>query len=95
STLNPGGVTNTSHNGPKRIWGFSQEFVPSTLSVVIAADEDVDVVAINAMKNVTLTFEGDNGLDYMITDANPQDPFVLSDSGEITGTYIGNPAVPV
>ncbi|PSU49486.1 phage tail protein [Photobacterium frigidiphilum] len=92
STLNPGGYTNTPHAGPKRIWGFSKDFVPSTLSVVIAADEDVDVVDINAISNATLTYEGDNGVSYMITGASPQDPFVLSDSGEITGTFTGNPA---
>ncbi|MGL1163495.1 phage tail tube protein [Vibrio parahaemolyticus] len=92
STLNPGGYTNTAHAGPDRIWGFSREFTPSTMSVVIAADEDVDVTDINAMTDGTLTWEGDNGVDYMITMASPQEPFSLSDSGEITGTFIGNPA---
>ncbi|TKF30788.1 phage tail protein [Vibrio kanaloae] len=92
STLNPGGTSKTPHVGPKRIWGFSEDFVPSTLSTVIAADEDVDVVEINAMTDATLTWEGDNGVDYMITGASPQEPFVLSDSGEITGTFTGNPA---
>lgn len=92
STLNPGGWKYTSHNGPNRIWGKSKEFVPSTVSVVIAADQDVDVVEINSMSNGTLTWEGDNGVDYMITGASPVDPFQLSDSGEITGTFEGNPA---
>lgn len=92
STLNPGGYRNVSHAGPGKIWGKSREFMPSTVGVIIAADEDVDVVEINAMENLTLVWEGDNGVEYMITGASPQDPFSLSDSGEITGTFEGNPA---
>jgi hypothetical protein len=92
STLNPGGFNFTSHNGPNRIWGKSKEMVPSTVSVVIAAAEDVDVVEINKIENASLTWEGDNGIDYLITNASPQSPFTLSDSGEITGTFEGNPA---
>ncbi len=92
STLNPGGYNHVSHAGPNRIWGKSKEFVASTVAVVIAADEDVDVVEIGNMTDVTLTWEGDNGVDYMITGASPQAPFQLSDSGDITGTFEGNPA---
>lgn len=92
STLNPGGYNHVSHPGPNRIWGKSKEFVAATVAVVIAADEDVDVVEINNITDATLTWEGDNGVDYMITGASPQAPFQLSDSGEITGTFEGNPA---
>ncbi|MEZ8102151.1 phage tail tube protein [Vibrio bivalvicida] len=92
STLNPGGYNHVSHPGPNRIWGKSKEFVAATVAVVIAADEDVDVVDINNITDATLTWEGDNGVDYMITGASPQAPFQLSDSGEITGTFEGNPA---
>ncbi|ELI1839035.1 phage tail tube protein [Vibrio fluvialis] len=92
ATLNPGGYRRTSHMGPKgKIWGKSKETVAATISVIIAADEDVDVLEINAIENATLTWEGDNGVDYMMTGASPQDVFTLSDSGEITGTFEGNP----
>ncbi|WP_261978372.1 phage tail tube protein [Vibrio cholerae] len=69
--------------------GASREFVPPTIQVVIAAAEDVDVLEINAIRNATLTWEGDNGIDYMMTDCSPQAPFTLSDSGDITGTFRG------
>ena len=92
STLNPGGCKYTLHAGPGKIWGKSKEFVAATVSVVIAADEDVDVVEINKITDATLNWEGDNGVNYMITGASPQDPFQLSDSGDITGTFEGNPA---
>lgn len=89
STLNPGGYTNTQHVGPGRVWGSSQEFTPPSMQVVIAADEDVDVVEINKITNATLTWEGNNGVDYMMNGAEPAEPFTLSDSGEITGTFNG------
>ncbi|WP_269809172.1 phage tail tube protein [Enterovibrio nigricans] len=60
------------------------------MSVVIAADEDVDVIEINSIRNATMTWEGNNGVDYMMTGAGPQEPFQLSDSGDITGTFRGH-----
>ncbi|MBO2589325.1 phage tail tube protein [Shewanella algae] len=90
STLSPGGYTRTPHVGPGRVWGQSNEYTVPTIAVVIAADEDVDVLEINNITNATLTWEGDNGVDYMMTDCAPQAPFTVSDSGEITGTFQGN-----
>lgn len=88
--LNPGGFTRTPHKGPGKVWGHSKEYVEPTVTVVIAADEDVDVLEINAIDDATLTWEGDNGVDYMITKCSPQSPFTLSDSGEIRGTFTGD-----
>lgn len=90
STLNPGGYTRTKHPGPGRVWGSSKQYTPPSISVVIAADEDVDVTDINAIENATLTWEGDNGVDYMMNGSSPQAPFTLSDSGEIAGTFEGD-----
>lgn len=95
STLNPGGNTNTTHVGPGRVWGHSKEYTPPTIAVVIAADEDVDVMEINSMTNATITWEGDNGRDYMMTGCAIQAPFTLADSGDITGTFIGSKVEPI
>ena len=89
TVFNPGGYTSTEHQGPNRIWGFSKAFVKPTMQMTIVADEDVDVMEINAMTNVTLTFEGDNGLNYMMTGCEPVEPFSLNDNGEISGTFHG------
>ena len=89
SQLNPGGFTTTDHPGPGKSWGKSRTFVPPSLQVTIAADEDVDVIEINALENVTITWEGDNNVDYMMTGSSPKDPFSLSDSGDISGTFEG------
>ncbi|WP_345853602.1 phage tail tube protein [Shewanella algae] len=90
STLNPGGYAHTPHVGPGKVWGQSSEYTVPTIAVVIAADEDVDVLEINDITDATLTWESDNGVDYMMTDCAPQTPFVVSDSGDITGTFQGN-----
>lgn len=89
SSLNPGGFSSKEHEGPGKIWGFSKTFVKPTMQVTIAADEDVDVIEINEMSDATITWEGDNDVDYMMTGACPTEPFELKDSGEITGTFHG------
>lgn len=90
STLNPGGYTRTSKIGPDRVWGQNKVYTAPTITMVIAADEDVDVLDINAIEFATLTWEGDNGVDYMMTDASAQGPATLSDSGDINVVFEGN-----
>lgn len=89
-TLNAAGFTTTEHNGPGRSWGVSREYVNPSLSGPIAAAEDVDVLDINNIKDATIVWEGDNGIDYLITGCSPQEPFTLSDSGDINGTFRGD-----
>ncbi|EAQ65984.1 hypothetical protein MED121_02195 [Marinomonas sp. MED121] len=90
AVFNPGGHTSKEHPGPGRIWGFSKTYQKPTVQVTIVADEDVDVIEINEMTNVTLSWEGDNGVDYMVTGCEPMEPFALNEeSGEISGTFHG------
>lgn len=89
-TLNAAGFTTTEHRGPNRSWGVSREYVNPTLSGPIAAAEDVDVLEINAIQGATIVWEGDNGMDYLITNCSPQEPFTLSDSGQLSGTFRGD-----
>ncbi|NOI14838.1 phage tail tube protein [Vibrio hepatarius] len=89
-TLTPAGYNTTEHNGPNRSWGVSREYQNPSLSGPIAAAEDVDVLEINNITDATIVWEGDNGIDYLITGCSPQSPFTLSDSGDIQGTFRGN-----
>lgn len=50
---------------------------------------------INAFEDATLTWEGDNGVDYMMVGCSPAEPFVVSESGTITGTFRGLKTVKV
>ncbi|MGI2138530.1 phage tail tube protein [Shewanella baltica] len=95
ATLNPGGNTFTRHTGAGRSWGASKQFTVPSIAVVIAADEDVSVIEIGKITDATLTWEGDNGMDFMMTGVAQQAPFTLSDSGDITGTFEGDEVVEV
>lgn len=95
STLNPGGYAYTDHIGPGKSWGASRVYKAPTMQVTISADEDVDVMEINAFEDATLTWEGDNGVDYMMVGCSPAEPFVVSESGTITGTFRGLKTVKV
>ncbi|WP_311567235.1 phage tail tube protein [Photobacterium arenosum] len=88
--LNPGGYSRTSHGGGGKVWGNSKKFEAPALDFKLAADEDVDIIELNDMEEVTITFEGDNGLTYMITGAALENPAELDeDSGDISGRWIG------
>lgn len=94
AVLNPGGYTRTQHNGPGKSWGKSRKYVGPSIQMIIAADEDVDVMEINAMENVTLTWEGDNGVRYMMTNSSTNEPATLrEDSGDIDATFFGDKTV--
>lgn len=94
AVLNPGGYTRTQHNGPGKSWGKSRKYVGPSIQMVIAADEDVDVVDINAIEDATLTWEGDNGVSYMMTKSSTNDPATLrEESGDIDATFFGDKVV--
>lgn len=94
AVLNPGGYTRTQHTGPGRVWGKSKKYSPPSIEIVIAADEDVDVIEINAIEDATMTWEGDNGVSYMMTKASTNEPATLrEESGDIAATFFGDKVV--
>ena len=96
AVLNPGGYTRTQHTGAGKSWGKSQKYSPPSIEMVIAADEDVSVIEINAMFDVTMTWEGDNGVRYMMTKASTTEPATLrEDSGDIAATFFGDKVVEI
>ncbi|WP_432323954.1 phage tail tube protein [Yersinia enterocolitica] len=96
STLNPGGFARTMHSGGGKHWGYSRKMAVPSIQLTIAAAEDVDVIEISNWENVTVMFEGDNGLSYMLTGAATDNPTPLSeDSGEIEANFIGTRLVKV
>ncbi|PMN91377.1 phage tail tube protein [Enterovibrio norvegicus] len=88
--LNPGGFNRTSHGGGGRVWGNSKRFVAPSLDFKLVVDSDTDVQALNDMENVTIVFEADNGLTYMMTGSALENPAELDeDNGETGGKFIG------
>ena len=63
---------------------------------LIAAAEDMDVIEISGWEGVTVMFEGDNGLTYMMTGAATAEPATLDeDAGTISANFIGEKLVKV
>ena len=96
STLNPGGKARTQHMGAGKVWGNSGKMVGPSIQMTIAAAEDVDVVEISGWEGVTVMFEGDNGLTYMMTGAATAEPATLDeDAGTISANFLGEKLVKV
>ena len=96
STLNPGGYARTQHMGGGKVWGYSRKMAGPSIQMTLAAAEDMDVVEISSWENVTIMFEGDNGLTYMMTGAATAEPATLDeDAGTISANFIGEKLVKV
>ncbi|CAI0743553.1 MULTISPECIES: phage tail tube protein [Serratia] len=96
STLDPGGYARTMHSGGGKNWGMSRKTTHPSIQLSLAADEDLDVIEIGKWENVTVMFEGNNGVSYMMTGAAAENPAKLSeDNGQIEVTFIGTRCVKV
>ncbi|MDA8488568.1 phage tail tube protein [Kluyvera sp. Awk 3] len=96
STLNPGGFARTQHMGGGKVWGNSRKMAGPSIKLSIAAAADMDVIEISNWEDVTVMFEGDNGLNYMMTGSATDAPAELDeDSGSISANFIGTQLVKV
>jgi len=96
STLNQGGKTRTQHMGGGKVWGLAGKMAGPSILMTIAAAEDVDGVEISGWEGVTVMFEGDNGLTYMMTGAATAEPATLDeDAGTISANFLGEKLVKV
>lgn len=88
--LTPGGWKRTPHSGGGKSWGCSKTFVAPSMDFKIVTDSDLDVEELNNAENVTVVFEGDNGLTYMMTGSALEDVLALDEgSGETSGKMLG------
>ena len=83
--LNPGGFERKSHKGGGKIWGQSESIVEPYVECELVADEELDIFEINEMRDATITFEGNNGLSYMLTGCTLEKPAEISDEGKVSG----------
>lgn len=96
STLNPGGFARTQHMGGGKVWGTSRKMAGPSIQMTLAAADDMDVIEISNLENATVMFEGDNGLNYMMTGSATDNPATLDeDAGTISATFIGTQLVRV
>lgn len=90
ATLDPGGDEWIQHVGPGVVWGESKKFTPPKIeNISIAADEDVDILEIKAIKNAQLVWDGDNGVRYMMTSCVCGPATLNEESGDIKTSFMG------
>lgn len=96
ATLNPGGFARAQHMGGGKVWGHSRKMAAPSIKLTIAAADDMDVIEISGWEDVTVMFEGDNGLSYMMTESATDNPAELDeDAGTISANFIGTKLVKV
>ncbi len=83
--INVGGYERKSHDGGGKSWGQSEKFVAPFIECDLVADESLDIFELNQMRNATITFEGNNGLSYMMTGCSLEKPAEISDEGKVSG----------
>ncbi|MPW31793.1 phage tail protein [Agarivorans sp. B2Z047] len=89
ATLDPGGFVGQAHTGPGRVWGISRRWEPGKLTFAIAAHQDVSLLALRNMTDATITFKGDNGMSFLLTECSAGDAISLNEeSGEINCDFV-------
>ena len=89
--LNPGGVRRTAQECDDGIVRYTERMTNSVIQCEISATLDLDVAGILNNNAATLSYFGDNGLNYVVKDAIAQEVGDL-ESGKIPVTFFGQPA---
>jgi len=93
--LRTGGHKHTSVVGHKR-YGSFVEFEPSQVSFTIAKTADLDIKGIQYLEGATLVFEGDDGVNYLVANADCTSSVEVSDNGGgVAYTFEGDEAEPI
>jgi hypothetical protein len=93
--LNFGGRTRTAQMGHS-LYGFSEEFTPSVITVTIAHTADLDVSELRDLVDGVVQYETDTGITFQVDGAFTSTPPELTGGeGDLTVEITGNPAVEV
>lgn len=82
STLDPGGFTRETVKG-SRVYGYQETAKEATVDCKLFNCKEIDVLALQAMTNVTVEFETDVGHVYMLANAWVVGDITLNAKGEI------------
>lgn len=96
ASLDFGGIESQAVYANKRLLGFSEKAVASTVGSTLAhtAATSADLIALKDKKNITITFITDTGARYVVRGAKMTKPPKLSgDAGDVEVEFMGQPAV--
>lgn len=90
STLKIGGEKRTAVVGALSVHGHTVETVPPMLSCKITQAGDITVDFVDAIKDATILWEGDDGRNYVITGGFCEGDSELAEKGgEISASFSG------
>lgn len=90
--MRPGGHKHTSVVGHKR-YGSYVEFEASQVNFTIAKTSDADIKALQDVESATILVEGDDGVSYLIANAECTNSVEISDKGGgVAYTFEGDEA---
>ena len=82
ATLDPGGFTRETVKG-SRVYGYQETAKEATVECKLFKCAEIDVLALQAMTNVTVEFETDVGQTYLLANAWVVGDITLNAKGEI------------
>lgn len=84
ATLNIGGFKLDPKKGGGKVHGFSEEVMEATMDCKIAHTKDLSVKGLGAIRNATVLFDTDTGVQFVLRNCNTIEPPSLdSGSGEV------------
>lgn len=93
ASLDPGGDVAATKTSAHKVAGYTDEMRPSRLECKIPATADVSQSELQAIRDASATYEGDNGKIWTIPKAWTVDTVKVDDqSGELTLALEGEPA---
>lgn len=91
--LKVGGIVRTAVTATDGSVYFTEDIEPSELSFTVLHASDLDASAIHSSgTEKTMQFIGDNGVSYTIANAFSTTPPEIGDEGEVSFTFVGDPA---
>ena len=90
--LNLGGIQRTPVVAGSKVH-YTERVMPSGLECTLLVTKDTNATKMNTWRNVTITFEGDNGKKYTVNGAFTTEPLEVTDgNGEMPLKLSGPPA---
>ncbi|ROH88664.1 phage tail protein [Stagnimonas aquatica] len=88
AVLTPGGEKRTPVVGSNGVHGYTTEIVPPKLTCKLSQTAGMDVTAVDAIKDASGLWEGDDGLKFALTEMFCQGESTLSEKGgEIDASF--------
>jgi hypothetical protein len=89
-----GGFERSAEYADGAVIGYSERPIAATISCTLVLTSTSDLDAVNSATNVSLLFECDNGITYLVANAfSTKPPEITGGNGEVSVEFAGQPSV--